>query len=129
MIIKYGFPLTVLLFAGCKTDNNKKLVEIITSNCYWDIHDIYSAANQRIAYCYKFNKDGSCLYLFTPDKKGKRNEYDDDDVVAPKKWELKGDSILYIRGIQRRVINFSTDTLLLENPVNKVRDTLIRDCN
>jgi hypothetical protein len=62
-------------------------------------------------------------------RKGKRDEYDDDDMVVPKKWELKGDSILYIRGIQRRVINFSRDTLLLENPVNKVRDTLIRDCN
>jgi hypothetical protein len=110
-------------------DNNKRLVSIMTSDCYWDVHNNYSAANQRVAYCYKFNKDGSCLYLFTPDKRGKRDEYNSDDVVVPKTWKIQGDTIVYLQATKRRVLSFTADTLLLENPISKVRDTLIKDCN
>lgn len=127
-IIKYGFFLAILLITGCKS-KTKNLFKIITSNCYWDVHDTYSAANRRIAYCYKFNKDGSCLYLFTANKNGKREEYNSDDVVTPKTWELHGDTVLRLRASKRTVVRFSADTLLLENPISKARDTLIRDCN
>jgi hypothetical protein len=99
--IIYRLIFAIFLITGCKTDNNTKLIAIITSNCYWDVRDTYSAANMRIAYCYKFNKDSSCLYLFTPDKKGKRDEYNSDDVVVPKTWELQGDTMLYLRASKR----------------------------
>src|ERR1700761_8780521 len=104
-MIKYGFFLLILLVAACKMDDHKKLALIMTSNCYWDVHDGYSAANQKVAYCYKFNKDGSCLHFFTPDKKGKRDEYNSGDVVVPKTWELQGDTVLYLQGAKRRVLS------------------------
>lgn len=126
VIIKYFFCLLFLLVIGCK--HNDEISSIITSSdCYWDIHDAYSAANGRIAMCYKFNKDGSCSYLFTLDKKGKRDEYDDDDVRVPKQWKIIGDTI-YIRGIKSCLISYSSDTILLENPIGKGRDTLVRNC-
>ncbi len=127
-INKYVYCLMLLCVIGCKT-NDTNLSSIITSpNCYWDVHDAYSSANNKVGYCYKFNKDGRCLYLFALDKKGKRDEYDDDDAIVPKEWKVKGDSVIYIRGIERRVVIYSQDTILLENPVTKERDTLIKNC-
>jgi hypothetical protein len=41
----------------------------------------------------------------------------------------KNNSIMNIRGIERRIVSFSKDTLLLENPISKVKDTLIKNCN
>lgn len=126
-INKYFF-LCFLLFLSCKTGNKKSLSSIITlSNCYWDIHDSESTSLGRSAYCYKFTKDGHCSYFFY-DKRGKRNGYDFDDVVVPKTWKLTGDTILYLQGTERKVLSFSEDTLLLENPVSKQRDTLIKSC-
>jgi len=126
-MIRYGFIFVILLITGCEA-RPKKLFDVITSDCYWDVHDSYSAANGRIAYCYKFNRDGSCLYLFTADKDGNRDEYSPDDVVTPKTWELQGDTVLLLRASKRTVVRFSADTLLLENPISKIIDTLIRDC-
>lgn len=129
MTTKYSFYLWLLLIIGCKA-NNTSLSSIITSsNCYWDVHDNYSAANGKISYCYRFNTDGSCLYLFASDKKGIRDEYNfGDNIPTTKTWKLQGDTTLYILGIERRVLNYSKDTLLTENPVSKTRDTLIKNC-
>lgn len=121
------FLLFVLLTVGCKHNDDLNNV-ITTPNCYWDIHDKNTAIEGRISMCYRFNKDGSCLYLFTPNKKGEREEYYDDDVIVSKRWQIKGDTI-YIREIERYIVNYSKDTLLLENPTTKERDTLIRNCN
>lgn len=114
---------------GCKSNNNNLRGVLIASDCYWDIHNNYSTVNQRISYCYKFKKNGSCSYLFTPDKEGKRDEFNfDDNKPITKKWEVHGDTIIYILGIERRVINFSKDTILLSNPIGNEKDTLIRNC-
>jgi hypothetical protein len=126
-ISKYSFYLLLLVITSCKSNADKLRFIISSSNCYWDIRDSLSVSLGRPAYCYQFNRDGHCLYLFY-NRKGKRDEYDDDDVIVPKKWELKGDSIMYIRGIQRRVISYSPDTLIFENRINRVRDTLIKNC-
>ena len=124
-MIKYY--LLLFLFIGCQP-NDKRLGSIMT-NCYWDIHDTHSAANGRIAYCYKFDKNGSCSYLFTPDKNGKRDEFNfDDNIPTSKTWKLQGDTLLYILGIERRIINFSNDEILLENPVTRQVDTLLKNC-
>lgn len=126
---KFGFYLCFLLTIGCGA-NVTSLSSIITSpNCYWDVHDKNSADNGKTAYCYKFNTDGSCLYLFAPNKEGVRDEYDfGDNLPTTKTWKLQGDTSLYLLGIERTIVSFSKDTILLENRINKVRDTLIRNC-
>lgn len=120
--------LLILLICGCRADDSNDLAKIITVNCYWDLHYESSSAGRRVAYCYRFKKDGSCLYLFYKNKKGIRHEFYDDDVVVPKTWRVEGDT-LYIRGIERTIIHFSKDTVLLENPIDKKKDTLIKNCN
>ena len=116
-----------IFWIGCTGNENFKLSSLMTSeNCYWDVSDSLSISLRRPAYCYKFNKNGQCLYFFY-DRKGKRNEYYDDDVVMPKKWEIKGDTIL-ILGIRRYLVSYSQDTILLENPITKEKEFLIRNC-
>ncbi|MDI9364515.1 MAG: hypothetical protein QM541_06170 [Flavobacterium sp.] len=112
----------------CKVDNHSKIVLNITSSCHWDMHDSLSASLGRAAYSYKFNSNGHCTYLFY-DKKRKRNKYDDDDVVTNGKWEIKGDSVIVIRGVIRDILRYSEDTLLLQNFINKKMDTLVKNCN
>jgi hypothetical protein len=116
-----------IFWVGCRGNENFKLSSLMTSeNCYWDVSDSLAISLGRPAYCYKFNKNGQCLYFFY-DKKGKRNEYYDDDVVVPKQWEIKGDTVL-ILGIRRCLVIYSQDTILLENPITKGKESLIRNC-
>jgi hypothetical protein len=118
-----------LVFFSCKKINNLSTI-LTVPNCYWNIHDEHSSRNDRISYCYKFNEDGSCLYMFTPDKKGNRYEYHyGDDLPPSKTWQLQGDSIIYILGLERKVIRYSSDTILLVNPILNLNDTLVKDCN
>jgi hypothetical protein len=125
---KYCFCLILFSCIGCGAKKGKLSSILTTPNCYWDVHDAYSASNRKIGYCYKFNKDGKCLYLLTPNKYGKRVEYYDDDIIVPKEWKLNGDSVIFIRSIERRVLSFSPDTLLLQNPTTHEKDTLINNC-
>lgn len=125
---KYISCLMLILVIGCKT-NDTNLSSIITSsNCFWDVHDSYSVSNRKVGYCYKFRKDGSCSYLFY-DRQNVRNGYDfDDNIPTTKTWKLKGDTVLYILGLERTIVGFTKDTILLENPTIKEKDTLIRNC-
>jgi hypothetical protein len=103
------------------------LNSIITSDCYWDVHDTFSVANGKVGYCYQFKKNGKSNYFFY-DRKGVRTNYDFGDLVVPKNWRIIGDTLMYLQGIERIVVEYSSDTILLKNPANKQIDTLIRNC-
>jgi hypothetical protein len=76
-----------------------------------------------------FNSNGRCIYLFTPDKTGKRDTFDFGDNIPPTNtWKVQGDSLLFILGLERKVLHFSDDSILLINTVTNEVDTLIKNC-
>jgi hypothetical protein len=126
-MIKLSYFLVLIWVIGCNTKSEILKSVILYSDCHWDVHDKYSASNLKIGYCYKFGKDGSCSYLFY-DRHNVRNEYSFDDVIMPKKWSIQGDTTIYIMGLERRVISYSKDTILIKNASTQEEDTLIRNC-
>ena len=124
---KYVSCLMLIWVIGCKT-NDTNLSSIITSsNCYWDIQYVDSLGGRSV-YCYKFNRDGKCVY-FSYNRKGIRNKFDfDDNVPITRTWKLEGDTVLYIFGAKGIVVNYSQDTILLESPISKERHPLVRNC-
>lgn len=123
----YIVLISISIIFSCKA-NNKNIVTTLTeSECYWDVHDKYSTLNGKIGFCYKFENDSFCQYLYY-NRRNVREEFDFDDVVLPKTWKVQGDTIIYLLGIKRKIIYYSTDTILLENPVTKIIDTLIKNC-
>jgi hypothetical protein len=127
-MIRYIFCLIFLGVLGCKSNDNKIKSIIASPHCYWDIRDSLAASLGRSAYCYSFSKDGYCEYFFY-DRKGRRDRYDfDDNVPTTKTWKLQGDTLIYILGVERKLLSFSNDTILLENPITKVKDTLVKNC-
>lgn len=123
----YILLISISIIISCKTDKKSILTALTASECYWDVHDQYSTLNGRIGYCYKFENAGFCQYLYY-NRRNEREKFDFDDVIIPKTWKVHGDTIIYLLGIERKIIYSSTDTILLENPVTKIVDTLIKNC-
>lgn len=127
-MIRYIFCLFFWGVIGCKSNDNKIKSIVASRDCYWDIRDSLSVSLGRSAYCYRFSEDGHCAYFFY-DRKGRRNRYDfDDNVPTTETWKLQGDTLIYILGVERRLLRFSKDTILLENPITKGKDTLVKNC-
>src|SRR5580704_9168934 len=97
---------------GCSQIANKRSLNAIlttSNNCYWDIFaTINTVGSMQGNYCYEFERDGRC-YFFLYDKKRVRNEYNDADNIVPRKWSIQDDSIIYIRGLRRKILNYSED--------------------
>ena len=63
------------------------------------------------------------------DKNGNiSGEFDDDDNIVPKKWELVGDTLISLRGFKRKIVRFTNDTIVLQNRVTGDIQTLVKNC-
>jgi hypothetical protein len=116
-----------VFFSYCSSP--KSIRNILTVDCYWDILRI--AEPHPINSCYKFNSGGDCNFYYYNFYNKQRTDsvflYDDDDVVVPNKWNIKGDSILSIRNIDYFILNYNSDSVYLHI---KNRDTviLVKNC-
>ena len=108
----------------------KEDIQDVLTVCYWDILD--TGVIGLINRCYKFDKSGECTFYYYNFYNHKRTDsvyqFDEGDVMAPDKWELKNDSIISIRTIDYTIIKYNSDTVWLKNVLNKAPKILVKNC-
>ncbi|MBS1664781.1 MAG: hypothetical protein JST68_27290 [Bacteroidetes bacterium] len=97
---------TELPVAAC--DTSRTIAHIIQLNhrFYWNIRDSGAAY---VKGSYLFSADGKCRFFNY--NKGVRTAYAMDDLA----WEALNDSTFQIEGIDRRILFFSEDSIVLQN--------------
>lgn len=116
---KFIVMVITIFFSSCGRKVNYNNLIVYSDSAYWDYYD--NQTKIPIG-SYLFKKNGECIrYFYT--KYDSFFRYNDEDVVRPNTWVILGDSILKIRGLDRRIISITSDSMELLNP--KLNDTLI----
>ena len=116
--------LGALLIIRCSNDRQPDLRQMLSSGHFWDctqVDNVKGGLNSG----YRFLSSGECYYYYYKFWQGQRTDsvyrYDDDDVIVPDKWWLEGDSILIIRGIRHRILEYTSDHVaIIYNPNDTV---------
>jgi hypothetical protein len=108
---------------ACKEAGSNGIERVLTRGAYWDIIE----GNRKTAYCYKFEDNGVCYYYYYYHNTNQRKLYASEDEIISNTWTVnnKKDKI-WIQRLERDIISFNRDTVLLFNKGNNTKIILVR---
>lgn len=114
MKILISFLMTIF-FCACDRKNDYRNLIVKEDSSYWDLY------RKNVPYeSYLFKKNGECFEFFYT-KQDSFFRRDDEDVERPNTWEIFEDTLVKIRGYERRILYLNKDSMILLN--SKVGDT------
>jgi len=102
---------------SCSNSKSLNLADTLKSNCFWD------RINERgviggLNSCYRFLPNGQCFFYYYNFYNQKITDsvyrFEDNDVIVPATWTVKGDTSLIARGIHYKVLSFTKDCVIVE---------------
>src|SRR5215211_5078611 len=124
-MIRPPLALWMLTMLSCQNPNCLTLSDALKSNCFWDRTN-ESGGIGGLNSCYRFLADGQCFFYYYNFYNHKITDsvyrFEDNDLILPSTWTVKGDTSLIARGTLYKVLSFTKDSIMVEG---YLKDTMI----
>lgn len=120
---KYLIIAALLALFSCQRLKNEAITEVLTKGVYWDI----MTAKNMATYCYKVERNGDCHYYYYSRSSGCRTLYESEDQVFDTTWRVDaGRNLIWLHGLERKILSYNRDTVLLLNEYSNTKILLVR---